>query len=79
MCLLRLLFKWLCFPSCLPNTLCKSRPKQCGAEHSMLLVLPGVALRGGVYDFTRFVEQHPGGARGLLRHAGTDASDVFAE
>lgn len=38
-----------------------------------------VALHGEVYDFTDFVELHPGGARGLLRHAGTDASDAFTE
>jgi hypothetical protein len=38
-----------------------------------------VALHEYVYDFTQFVESHPGGARGILRHAGTDASEVFAE
>eukprot|EP01044_Picomonas_judraskeda_P020611 COSAG03_NODE_4631_length_1486_cov_1.058399_1_plen_387_part_10 len=38
-----------------------------------------VALHGDVYDFTSFLEQHPGGARGLLRHAGMDASDAFTE
>ncbi len=38
-----------------------------------------VALYGEVYDFTPFLDQHPGGARGLLRHAGTDASDAFTE
>ena len=38
-----------------------------------------VALHGEVYDFTRFLDEHPGGARGILRHAGTDASDIFAE
>ena len=38
-----------------------------------------VALHDAVYDFTEFLESHPGGARGLLRHAGTDASEVFAE
>lgn len=38
-----------------------------------------VALYGEVYDFTSFVDAHPGGARGLLRHAGTDASDAFTE
>ena len=31
------------------------------------------------YDFTTFIDEHPGGVRGLLRHAGTDASEVFAE
>eukprot|EP01052_Picozoa_sp_SAG31_P006928 SAG31_NODE_325_length_17671_cov_9.902743_9_plen_115_part_00 len=36
-----------------------------------------VAICDGVYDFTAFVDRHPGGARALLRHAGTDASDVF--
>lgn len=38
-----------------------------------------VALHGEVFDFTAFIDDHPGGARGILRHAGTDASDVFAE
>lgn len=38
-----------------------------------------IALHDSVYDFTSFVDEHPGGARGLLRHAGTDASEVFAE
>lgn len=38
-----------------------------------------VALHDSVYDFTPFIDDHPGGARGLLRHAGTDASEVFAE
>ena len=38
-----------------------------------------VALHGQVFDFTEFVDAHPGGARGLLRHAGTDASDAFTE
>eukprot|EP01052_Picozoa_sp_SAG31_P050024 SAG31_NODE_11229_length_1051_cov_1.790966_1_plen_139_part_00 len=38
-----------------------------------------VAICGGVYDFTPFVDLHPGGARALLRHAGKDASDIFAE
>ncbi len=38
-----------------------------------------VALHGDVYDFTPFLNQHPGGARGLLRHAGLDASDAFTE
>ena len=38
-----------------------------------------IALMGGVYDFTEFAAGHPGGARGLLRYAGADASDVFAE
>eukprot|EP01050_Picozoa_sp_SAG11_P029663 SAG11_NODE_8443_length_1015_cov_1.362445_1_plen_259_part_01 len=38
-----------------------------------------VALRGLVYDFTPFVELHPGGARALLRHAGADATAVFEE
>ena len=38
-----------------------------------------VVLAGSVYDFTAFIDEHPGGARGLLRHAGSDASEVFAE
>ena len=38
-----------------------------------------VVLAGRVYDFTPFIDEHPGGARGLLRYAGTDASEVFAE
>jgi hypothetical protein len=38
-----------------------------------------VVLRGLVYDFTTFVDAHPGGARAVLRHAGTDATAVFEE
>ena len=38
-----------------------------------------IVLRGEVYDFTEFAAHHPGGERALLRHAGTDASDAFAE
>ena len=38
-----------------------------------------VVLWGRVYDFTAFVERHPGGARALLRHAGGDATAVFSE
>ena len=38
-----------------------------------------VVLHGQVYDFTDFLPSHPGGERGLLRHAGSDCSDVFAE
>ena len=32
-----------------------------------------------VYDFTEFVEAHPGGARAILRHAGGDATATFQE
>ena len=38
-----------------------------------------VALNGGVYDFTSFLGAHPGGARSVLRHAGTDATAIFGE
>ena len=38
-----------------------------------------VGLHGGVYDMTAFLDEHPGGARGVLRHAGTDATALFGE
>ena len=38
-----------------------------------------ITIHGLVFDFTPMVESHPGGARGLLRHAGRDASDIFTE
>ena len=38
-----------------------------------------IAICGEEFDFTAFMGRHPGGARALLRHAGTDASDVFTE
>jgi cytochrome b involved in lipid metabolism len=41
---------------------------------------PGVlVIRGGVYDFTPFLEQHPGGKRAILRLSGTDATNIFTE
>lgn len=38
-----------------------------------------IALKGRVYDVTRYVQYHPGGARVLLKAAGTDATQVFAK
>ena len=38
-----------------------------------------VALHGDVYDFTNFLDSHPGGSRSLLRLAGQDASEEFTE
>ncbi|CBZ55261.1 hypothetical protein NCLIV_056850 [Neospora caninum Liverpool] len=36
-----------------------------------------VALDGAVYDISSYVSFHPGGARILVDHAGTDISEVF--
>lgn len=36
-----------------------------------------IAVRGVVYDVTPFLARHPGGAAILLRHAGTDATELF--
>merc|ERR1719329_1454170 len=38
-----------------------------------------VSLHGNVYDVTSFLEEHPGGARALLRpgHAGADVTSAF--
>eukprot|EP00931_Biecheleriopsis_adriatica_P100989 TRINITY_DN76218_c0_g1_i1.p1 TRINITY_DN76218_c0_g1~~TRINITY_DN76218_c0_g1_i1.p1 ORF type:complete len:610 (+),score=105.65 TRINITY_DN76218_c0_g1_i1:76-1830(+) len=38
-----------------------------------------IALNGAVFDLTKFHVAHPGGSHVILRHAGTDASSVFAE
>jgi hypothetical protein len=38
-----------------------------------------VVVAGDVYDVSRFLEDHPGGAEILQRHAGTDASTAFAK
>ena len=38
-----------------------------------------IVIHGGVYDFTPFLEQHPGGKRAILRLSGTDASKIFTE
>ena len=38
-----------------------------------------VVLWDCVYDFTPFIEAHPGGARALLRNAGSDATATFQE
>jgi len=37
-----------------------------------------VIIEGGVYDLTRFVEDHPGGRRVIQLYAGTDATHGFA-
>jgi len=36
-------------------------------------------LRGVVYDVTRYMDYHPGGAEELMRGAGEDATSLFAE
>ncbi|KFG37490.1 cytochrome b5 family heme/steroid binding domain-containing protein [Toxoplasma gondii GAB2-2007-GAL-DOM2] len=38
-----------------------------------------VALDGVVYDISSYVSFHPGGARILVEHAGTDISEVFRQ
>lgn len=38
-----------------------------------------VALNGYVYDVTKFLQQHPGGSRVLLRAAGSDCSKAFTQ
>lgn len=38
-----------------------------------------VALHGGVFDVTKFLRGHPGGAQVLVSHAGTDATSTFDE
>ncbi|KAH7264558.1 cytochrome b5-like heme/steroid binding domain-containing protein [Fusarium solani] len=38
-----------------------------------------VAIHGKVYNCTRFIENHPGGAEAILEFAGTDASQPFDE
>lgn len=36
-----------------------------------------VVIDGGVYDVTRFLQRHPGGAGPLVAYAGRDATDAF--
>eukprot|EP00842_Homolaphlyctis_polyrhiza_P006381 jgi/Hompol1/6744/HPOL_005062-RA len=36
-----------------------------------------LALRGKVYNVTRYIDFHPGGAGQLLRGAGKDATELF--
>jgi cytochrome b involved in lipid metabolism len=38
-----------------------------------------VVLHDGVYDFTSFLDKHPGGERAILRLSGTDATAIFTE
>lgn len=36
-----------------------------------------LVVRGRVYDVTSFVPKHPGSAKAILKHAGTDATTDF--
>eukprot|EP00850_Spirogloea_muscicola_P009636 SM000054S18122 [mRNA] locus=s54:728439:731848:+ [translate_table: standard] len=38
---------------------------------------PWIVVHGKVYDCTKFLEDHPGGAESILINAGTDATDEF--
>ena len=38
-----------------------------------------VAIHGKVYDFTSFLEEHPGGAQSILDVAGKDGTELFDE
>jgi cytochrome b involved in lipid metabolism len=35
------------------------------------------AIHGKVYDVTSFLDQHPGGAKVMLKYAGIDSSQAF--
>ena len=53
----------------------RERPRESGLQAGAGVVV----LHGGVYDFTPFLSQHPGGARAILRLSGTDATKIFTE
>jgi L-lactate dehydrogenase (cytochrome) len=36
-----------------------------------------VVIHGKVYDLTKFLPEHPGGPRIILKYAGKDATDAF--
>ena len=36
-----------------------------------------VSLFNEVYDFTDFLDEHPGGIEAIMEHAGKDASEIF--
>ena len=38
-----------------------------------------IAVRGGVYDVTAFLNDHPGGAGIIVPNAGTDATEAFED
>ncbi|KCV70453.1 hypothetical protein H696_02795 [Fonticula alba] len=38
-----------------------------------------IIIEGRVYDVTAFLNDHPGGARIILRHAGRDATEAFLD
>jgi isopentenyl diphosphate isomerase/L-lactate dehydrogenase-like FMN-dependent dehydrogenase/predicted heme/steroid binding protein len=38
-----------------------------------------IAIHGNVYNVTTFLSSHPGGKAIILRHAGTDATEAFAD
>ena len=37
-----------------------------------------IAVHGKVYNVTHFLDEHPGGAKLILEHAGKDATEAFA-
>ena len=51
-------------------TFCQIR-RHCTAESCWLV------SHGKVYDVTKVVRSHPGGANSILRHAGKESSDDF--
>ncbi|KAG0148033.1 hypothetical protein CROQUDRAFT_655400 [Cronartium quercuum f. sp. fusiforme G11] len=38
-----------------------------------------VIIEGGVYDVTKWLDDHPGGKKILLENSGKDCSDLFRE
>jgi cytochrome b involved in lipid metabolism len=53
--------------------------KHCTAEDCWLII--GSPTSGGsfVYDVTRYLSSHPGGAEILLEHAGKNATEAFED
>ena len=48
-------------------------------QHGAASARPWVALHGGVYDVTTFVNEHPGGVSVLKELAGTDITAAFTD